>query len=95
MRITEATTILRSSSIPERGLARQLWRSWLGPGGWALYAFGLTPAAWTFYLAISNQLGADPLKTLERSLGLWALRFLVAGLVISPLRRLGGPNLIR
>jgi sulfoxide reductase heme-binding subunit YedZ len=53
------------------------------------------PAAWTFYLAVSDQLGADPLKVLERSLGLWALRFLVAGLAITPLRRLGGPNLIR
>jgi sulfoxide reductase heme-binding subunit YedZ len=53
------------------------------------------PAAWTFYLAVSDQLGADPLKVLERSLGLWALRFLVAGLAITPLRRLGGPNAIR
>src|SRR5690606_40854024 len=39
--------------------------------------------------------GADPQKTLERLLGLWALRFLIIGLAISPLRQLGGPNLIR
>ncbi len=71
------------------------WPSWLGPGSWALYGLGLVPAAWTFYLAVSDQLGADPLKVLERSLGLWALRFLVFGLAITPLRRLGGPNLIR
>lgn len=71
------------------------WPSWLGPGSWALYGLGLVPAAWTFYLAVSDQLGADPLKVLERSLGLWALRFLVIGLAITPLRRLGGPNLIR
>lgn len=69
--------------------------SWLGPGSWPLYALGLVPAVWTFYLAVSDQLGADPLKVLERSLGLWSLRFLVIGLAISPLRRLGGPNLIR
>jgi sulfoxide reductase heme-binding subunit YedZ len=71
------------------------WRAWLGPGSWALYALGMTPAAWTFALALSDQLGADPLKVLERSLGLWALRFLILGLAITPLRRVGGPNLLR
>jgi sulfoxide reductase heme-binding subunit YedZ len=71
------------------------WPTWLGPGSWGLYALGLTPAAWTFYLAVSDQLGADPLKVLERSLGLWSLRFLVICLAITPLRRLGGPNLVR
>lgn len=96
VRITEATTSRRPApASAERGRAQQLLSAWLGPGSWALYALGLSPAAWTFYLAVSDQLGADPLKTLERSLGLWALRFLVAGLAISPLRRLGGPNLIR
>lgn len=69
--------------------------SLVGPGSWGLYALGLVPAAWTFNLAVSDQLGADPLKVLERTLGLWALRFLVAGLAITPLRRIGGPNLVR
>lgn len=55
----------------------------------------MTPGIWTFYLALGDQLGADPLKTLERTLGLWALRFLVFGLGITPLRRVGGPNLVR
>ena len=62
---------------------------------WWLYAIGLAPAVWTFYLGLNDQLGADPMKTLERTLGLWALRFLIVGLAITPLRRLGGPNLIR
>jgi sulfoxide reductase heme-binding subunit YedZ len=62
---------------------------------WWLYAIGLMPAVWTFYLGLNDQLGADPMKTLERTLGLWALRFLVVGLAITPLRRIGGPNLIR
>ncbi len=35
------------------------------------------------------------MKTLERLLGLWALRFLILALAITPLRRLGGPNLLR
>ena len=60
-----------------------------------VYGVGMVPAAWTFYLALNDRLGADPLKVLERSLGLWSLRFLVLGLAVTPLVRLGGPNLIR
>jgi sulfoxide reductase heme-binding subunit YedZ len=62
---------------------------------WWLYTIGLMPAVWTFYLGLNDQLGADPMKVLERTLGLWALRFLIVGLAITPLRRIGGPNLIR
>jgi sulfoxide reductase heme-binding subunit YedZ len=61
----------------------------------AIYILGMVPAVWTFYLGLTNQLGADPQNTLERTLGLWALRFLIAALAITPLRRLGGPSLIR
>lgn len=61
----------------------------------AIYIAGMVPAAWYFYLGITDQLGADPQNTLERLLGLWALRFLVLSLAITPLRRLGGPSLIR
>lgn len=84
-----------ATTSAQKGARALVWPSWFGPGSWGLYALGLVPAAWTFYLAVSDQLGADPLKTLERSLGLWALRFLVVGLAITPLRRIGGPNLIR
>ena len=61
----------------------------------AIYILGMLPAVWYFHLGITDQLGADPQKTLERLLGLWALRFLILSLAITPLRRLGGPNLIR
>lgn len=61
----------------------------------AIYIGGMAPAVWYFYLGLNDQLGADPQNVLERALGLWALRFLIAALAISPLRRLGGPNLIR
>lgn len=70
-------------------------RGWRPSAQTAVYAIGFIPAVWTFYLALSDQLGADPLKTLERTLGLWALRFLVIGLAITPLRHLNGPNLVR
>jgi len=65
---------------------------WSNP---ALYVVGLIPAAWTFYLAVGDQLGADPLKVLERSLGLWSLRFIVLSLAITPLRKFAGVNLLR
>jgi sulfoxide reductase heme-binding subunit YedZ len=61
----------------------------------AIYVLGMLPAVWSFYLGFTDRLGADPLNTLERTLGLWALRFLVAALAITPLRLLGGPSLVR
>jgi methionine sulfoxide reductase heme-binding subunit len=61
----------------------------------AIYTIGFVPAVWTFYLGLTDQLGADPQNVLERTLGLWALRFLIVALAITPLRRLGGPSLIR
>ncbi len=58
----------------------------------AIYVLGMVPAVWYFHLGITDQLGADPAKTLERMLGLWSLRFLVAGLAITPLLRLAVPT---
>ena len=48
-----------------------------------------------FYLGVMDRLGADPLKVLERELGEWALRLLIAGLTITPLRQVLGINLLR
>jgi methionine sulfoxide reductase heme-binding subunit len=62
---------------------------------WLVYAIGLLPAAWYFYLGVNDQLGADPMKTLERLLGLWALRFLIATLAVTPLRQSFGINFLR
>jgi sulfoxide reductase heme-binding subunit YedZ len=65
------------------------------PARRALYVLGMAPAVLYFSWGLTDQLGADPQNVLERALGLWALRFLIAGLAITPLRQLGGPNLIR
>jgi len=62
---------------------------------WLIYVVGLMPAAWTFYLGVIDQLGADPMKTLERTLGSWALRFLIICLAITPIRQSFGVNLMR
>ncbi|MGR3461289.1 MAG: protein-methionine-sulfoxide reductase heme-binding subunit MsrQ [Roseovarius sp.] len=62
---------------------------------WALWIIGLAPAVWFFYLGLTGGLGAEPIKALERELGLVTLQLLVATLAITPLRRHLGINLIR
>ncbi len=55
---------------------------------WGIYVAGLAPAIWSFGLAANNQLGANPVKEFEHILGLWALRFLILTLLVTPLRDL-------
>lgn len=62
---------------------------------WLVYAVGFVPAVLYFYLGVMDRLGADPLNVLERALGEWALRFLILGLSITPLRQVFGINLLR
>jgi methionine sulfoxide reductase heme-binding subunit len=59
-----------------------------------LFALSLLPAAYLGY-ALANGgagLGANPAETLQLETGIWALRFLLASLAITPLRRLTGWN---
>lgn len=70
-------------------------RRWQGLVNAAVYIIGIIPAIWYFYLGATNQLGADPVKSFEQALGLWALRFLILTLAISPLRDVFGWNFIR
>ena len=77
---------LPSLSLPKR---------WQPASVWLLYVVGLLPAVWTFYLGATDQLGADPVKTFELFLGLWAIRFLILTLAVSPARDLLGWNYLR
>ncbi|MGN7291451.1 protein-methionine-sulfoxide reductase heme-binding subunit MsrQ [Rhizobium sp. SAFR-030] len=61
---------------------------------WALYAIGLLPGLYAFYLGIYGGLGADPVREFEHRLGIWALRFLCLGLTVTPIRDLFSVNLI-
>jgi methionine sulfoxide reductase heme-binding subunit len=61
----------------------------------AVYLVGFVPAVWLFYQGLNDRLGADPMRYLEQALGLWALRFLIATLTVTPLRQLFGINLLR
>jgi sulfoxide reductase heme-binding subunit YedZ len=62
---------------------------------WAVYGLGLVPLGVLVWQALSGQLGIDPVKALEHRLGLTALQLLLAGLLVTPLRRWAGVNLIR
>ncbi|WP_064692639.1 protein-methionine-sulfoxide reductase heme-binding subunit MsrQ [Rhizobium aegyptiacum] len=76
-------------------LSLALPKRWQPASVWLLYAVGLVPAAWTFYLGATDQLGADPVKTFELFLGIWTIRFLILTLAVSPLRELLGWNYLR
>ncbi|MBV8768144.1 MAG: protein-methionine-sulfoxide reductase heme-binding subunit MsrQ [Hyphomicrobiales bacterium] len=88
----QAPSLPRARAASQGG--KRLAISWQVPRI-LVYLIGFIPAVWWFELGLTDRLGADPMKALEHALGLWALRFLVASLAITPLRQLVGINLIR
>lgn len=84
-------------ATPDRRWPERVWSSATAPDTLrrAVYFFGSLPAVWVFYRGFTDQLGADPVRVLEKTLGIWGLRFLVLGLAITPLRRLTKFNLVR
>lgn len=83
---------MAAATTPRRAASRaRLWP--IRPG--LLYLVGIVPAVWALWLGVTDRLGADPVKALEHVLGLWALRFLLASLAVTPLRRLLGLDLLR
>ena len=62
---------------------------------WLIYVGAAVWVGWEFYLAATNQIGPEPINTLERTYGAMGLKFLVAGLLVTPLRNWTGINLIK
>lgn len=60
-----------------------------------LYILCMLPSPWLFYLGVTGGLGAEPIEALEHELGELALKFLIAGLAVTPLRRFLGLNLMK
>ncbi len=52
----------------------------------------LAPFAWLVIRALTGRLGINPVEDLELTTGIWALRFLVFTLLVTPVRRLSGWN---
>lgn len=65
-----------------------------------VHALCLAPLAllgWQFaevYRTGSDALGADPVAEIEHRLGIWALRFLLIALAVTPLRQLTGQTVL-
>nr|WP_255656553.1 protein-methionine-sulfoxide reductase heme-binding subunit MsrQ [Lysobacter lactosilyticus] len=64
-----------------------------------VHALALVPAAWIGWkirevAQTGSGLGADPVAEIEHFLGLWALRFLMIALAITPLRQLTGQSVL-
>lgn len=53
---------------------------------------GLAPLAWLVSGAFADRLGANPIDVITDETGTWTLRFLVATLLVTPLRRWTGWN---
>ena len=53
-----------------------------------IFSLSLTPLVFILYKTFTNQLGADPAKTLVLFTGEWAIYFLFITLAVTPLRRL-------
>jgi sulfoxide reductase heme-binding subunit YedZ len=64
-----------------------------GPIRWAkalVFAAGLGPLAWLVWQAFFGYLGVNPIETVNRFLGDWALRFLLLSLAVTPARKVSG-----
>ena len=61
--------------------------SWLKP---LVFAAALLPLAWLGWRAVEGSLGANPIETINRFLGDWALRFLLIALAVTPVRKITG-----
>ncbi len=65
---------------------------------WVVVLAALAPGLWQCFALASDflwgtrHLGADPIESLEHGTGIWAIRFLVVTLAITPLRRITGAN---
>jgi sulfoxide reductase heme-binding subunit YedZ len=57
-----------------------------------LFIAALIPLAFLVYRALNDDLGANPIETINRYTGDWVLRFLLITLAVTPLRRLTGWN---
>ena len=56
----------------------------------AVFLLCLSPLAWLGWLAATGGLGVNPIETVNRSLGDWALRFLLISLAVSPATEIFG-----
>lgn len=57
-----------------------------------VFIASLVPAAWLAWGLWRGELGANPAETLQLGTGIWAMRFLILTLAVTPIRRLAKWN---
>jgi methionine sulfoxide reductase heme-binding subunit len=57
-----------------------------------VFILGLAPFLWLSFRAFSGRLTANPVEDITLTTGIWALRFLLITLAVTPIRRLTGWN---
>ncbi|MBV7397430.1 protein-methionine-sulfoxide reductase heme-binding subunit MsrQ [Mameliella sediminis] len=62
---------------------------------WIVYLLLALPAPFYLYQGLTGGLGVEPIKALEHALGEFALQLAIAGLAVTPLRRMAGLNLLK
>ena len=62
---------------------------------WTVYVAAAAWTVWLFYLALTGGLGVEPINALEREYGELGLKLLVFGLLVTPLRKWAGVNLLK
>ncbi|MDX8346506.1 protein-methionine-sulfoxide reductase heme-binding subunit MsrQ [Cognatiyoonia sp. IB215446] len=62
---------------------------------WTVYIVCAIWTVWMFYLGLTGGLGVEPINALEREYGELALQLLVLGLLVTPLRKWTGVNLLK
>lgn len=65
----------------------QARQRWLKP---MVFAASLAPLLWLVWQAAFGSLGVNPVETVNRYLGDWALRFLLIALAVTPVRQISG-----
>ena len=60
----------------------------------AVFVACILPFAWLVFRTLTGRLGINPVEDLTLTTGIWALRFLVFTLLITPIRRVTGWNRI-
>lgn len=82
----------RPARSPRASVAPRKGERWVVPAKVAVFLAALYPLARLVIYGFTDRLGADPIRFITWSTGLWTLVFLCITLAVTPLRKLTGIN---
>lgn len=62
---------------------------------WTVYIAATVWVVWLFYLGLTGGLGVEPINALEREYGSLGLKLIILGLMVTPIRKWTGVNLLK